>query len=181
VAATSRDTAGLVPVATVGRAHGLRGEVYVWPFNPESDLLLGIAAVTVDGPGGARAMRRVLRARRQGAGFVLALEGIVDRDQARLLAGASLLVPRDALPNSAPDEFYDVDLVGLTARTPEGAPEGEVVGVEHLPAGDSLTLRLVDGQYVDLPLVAQFVDRIDLEAATVTVSLPEGLPRRGEP
>ena len=56
----------------------------------------------------------------------------------------------DTAAEPAADEWYDHQLVGLTARTPDGRELGRVRSVEHLPAQDLLVIRPVrEDEYVN--------------------------------
>lgn len=170
-----------MPIGVVGRAHGLAGEVRVALYNPESEALSEAEAVHLEARDGSRSERRVLRAHPHGRGMLLALEGVSSRREAEALRGATLLLPRGALPTPDEDEYYDLDLVGLTARSPDGVALGRVVAVEHLPASDAVTLALDDGTFVDVPFREPFVRAVDLEAGLLELEIPEGLPARTRP
>ena len=87
----------------------------------------------------------------------------LDRAVAR---GATLSVPREALPEPEEDTYYVFQLVGLTVLE-EGSRElGTVVEVHNGPANDSLEL---DSGLL-LPLVAACVLDVDLEMRRVLVA-----------
>ena len=78
-------------------------------------------------------------------------EGIEDRDAAEALRGTELFVPRAALPEPAPDEFYHSDLEGLDALRADGARLGVVHGVDNFGAGDMIEIAADDGRRLSLP------------------------------
>lgn len=73
-----------------------------------------------------------------------------------------------------PEEFYDHQLVGLTAVDEDGDPIGPVTDVLHLPAQDMLVLDR-DGREVLVPFVADLVPSVDLAARTLVVVAQPGL------
>jgi 16S rRNA processing protein RimM len=158
-----------VEIAVVSKAHGIRGEVVAVPHDPGSTSLGEVEHVYVAG-----VRRAIVRARPVPPGaYLLAFEGITDRDAAAALRGAMIEADRDDLPLEE-DDVLLADLIGCRCVLPDGTPWGEIVGVE---AG--LQDRLVihhDGMERQLPVVDAFLAAIDLEAGVVTVTPPDGLP-----
>lgn len=79
--------------------------------------------------------------RAQGKGIVAQLPGVADRDQAATLVGMDVHVAREALPPTAPGEYYWVDLEGLAVVTTEGVELGKVSHLFATGANDVLVVR----------------------------------------
>ncbi len=156
----------LVSFGRFGRAHGVRGELRFWPHNPQSPLLKAGRAVRIGREAGQTEVRRVERLRFDAKGPVLTIEGVDSREAAEALTGAEWFEDRD--------EIYCVDLIGLEARTVDGAPLGRVVDVMTDTATAVLVIRGARGQHL-VPFVEAFVPRVDLAAGEVQVSPIEGL------
>lgn len=170
----------LVALGVVGRPHGVRGEVRVHRFNPESTVLLEQEAVWLRKEGEARLVR-VERARLHGPYVLLTLEGVSGRDEAEALRGCEVCVERDSLPELGEDEVYHTDLIGLRAVRADGTPAGVVVGVQAYPSADCLVVRGEDGDR-EVPILEPYVDHVDLRRGVVVVAHLEDLdpirPRR---
>ncbi|HJL15822.1 MAG TPA: ribosome maturation factor RimM [Sandaracinaceae bacterium LLY-WYZ-13_1] len=171
----------LVPLGAVTRPHGVRGEVRVHRFNPDSTLLLERDTVwlrTDDAP--ARPMR-IERARLHGELILLTFEGVRGREAAEALRGQQVCVPRAELPEPDEDEHYHVDLIGLAAVDPDGRALGEVADVLRYPSVDCLAVDADDGRR-EVPFVEPYVVEVDLEAERVVIAHLEDLdvirPRR---
>ena len=145
----------LVPVGRVGRPHGVDGSFFVEEpsevegrFDPGATLWVddSEAEIVVSKRGSGR--RPVLK---------------LDRDVTR---GATLFVPREALPEPEEDAYYVFELVGLRVEEEGGRALGTVTEVHNGPANDSLEL---DSGLL-LPLVGACVLDIDLEAGRVLVA-----------
>jgi 16S rRNA processing protein RimM len=109
-------------------------------------------------------------------GVVLArIKGVKDRDEAQALAGTELFVDRHLLPETAEDEFYYADLVGLAVKNLGGEPYGTVHAVHNFGAGDVLEIERVTGGRVMLPFSRETVPEVDLEAGLLVVDPPPGL------
>jgi 16S rRNA processing protein RimM len=91
---------------------------------------------------------------------VIRLDRRVDR-------GATLAVPREALPELGEDEYYSFQLVGLAVEEEGGRFLGHVRDVLDYPAND--VLELDSG--VSLPLVEACVRKVDLEGGRIVVSV----------
>jgi 16S rRNA processing protein RimM len=104
----------------------------------------------------------------QGRDVVAKLEGIDDRDAARELAGAAVMVERAALPACAPGEYYWTDLEGLSVRTVAGEELGTIDHLLAMPAHAVLVLAGTPARMI--PFVSgTIVKRIDLDTGVVTV------------
>lgn len=166
-----------VPLAVVGRAHGVRGELRAHPFSEDSDLLGQVDEVLVrfvDGPRRGEAHEVSLDSVRPGNDALLVkLHGVDDRDAADEVRGAQLCVRRADFPPLEEGEFYACDVVGA-----EVVLDGEVVGfVESLqtyPTVDLLVVVARGGRY-EIPLVDGYVDRVDVDAGKVVLRTLDGL------
>ena len=158
--------AGLICLGIVTGTHGVRGAVRVKTF-ADDPLSLGTFGALRDASGKRRYVVRDIQPDKTGARLML--EHITTREQAEALKGEMLCVPRDALPVlDDTEEFYHTDLIGLKAQASNGAALGTVRAVHDFGAGDLLD---IDGVFV--PFTRDCVPRIDLEAGTVTIIMPE--------
>jgi 16S rRNA processing protein RimM len=95
----------------------------------------------------------------------IALHGVGSREAAEALVGATIAVPRDALPPAADDEVYLADLVGLRVVVGEHE-QGVVESVVHHPASDCVRVREAAGLR-EVPLTPPYLVEIDLGAGCV--------------
>ena len=164
----------LVAVGRIGSAHGLRGEVVVAPFTDQPEERFAPGAVLVAEPAEAGPLT-VESSRWQGKRLVVRFAGVVDRTGAEALRGTDLLIAAADRPDlDDPDDFYDTDLIGLSAATVDGRALGPVRDVVHAPAADYLVIE-VDGQERLVPFLAAMVPSVDLAGGTVVIDPPEGL------
>ncbi len=172
----SQDT---VVVGRIGRPHGVRGEVTVEVRTDDPDLRFVAGGVLRTDPAdrgpltitGRRWHRDVLLLMLEGPGG----RAIASREDAEELRNTELLVDVAELPPlEDPDDFYDHQLVGLTARLTDESVLGEVTAVRHEGA-DLLVVRRPEGGDVLIPFVTAIVPTVDLAAGHVVVDPPEGL------
>lgn len=165
----------LLRLATIGPAHGLRGEVrlLVHTDDPEQRLAPGAQVVTEPADVGPLTVAALRTHRDQ---FHARFDGHSDRTAAEELRGVVLLAP----PEPEPEAWYPHELRGLRARDAHGQEVGTVETVQHLPAQDVLVLRTTGGQQVLVPFVTEIVPEVDITGGTVTIAAPPGLlPEQG--
>jgi 16S rRNA processing protein RimM len=166
-----------VIVATIGRAHGLRGELALTlrTDQPEERLQRGTAFVA-EVAGHPRTLT-VASTRVQQNRWYVRFEEVADRSDAESLRGVDLEIGVDAEEEADedPDAWYLSQLKGLSVRHVDGHELGVVADIDHYPAQDLLIVRTADRRRVQLPLVEQLVPEIDLEAGVVHADPPGGL------
>ena len=160
-----------VCVARVVAAHGVRGTLKLRCFTERPE------DVTAYGPLYDQRERPVdLKVIGRTRGGVLAtIDGIGDRAAAEALRGTELFVPRDALPEPAPDEFYHSDLEGLSVERTDGTRLGTVHALENFGAGDLIEVADDEGRVLTLPFDRQTVPVVDLEGGRLVVEPPPEL------
>jgi 16S rRNA processing protein RimM len=165
------DTSGdKIRVARIGAAHGVRGEMKLWSFTQDP------AAVADYGPLETAAGKRFEIASMRAAKdhFVVRIEGVTDRDEAAKLCNLDLYVPRDRLPPIDEDDtYYQADLIGLAAVTPEGQALGTVTAMHNFGAGDLIEIATTQGgEPLLLPFTQAIVPEVDIPGRKVVVVLP---------
>ncbi len=170
-----------IALGAIAKPHGVRGEVRVHRFNPDSALLEQQDTLYLKrGPDDVRPIR-VEAARAHGDAVLVKLAGVDTREAADALRGVELCVPRSALPELEQDEVYHADLVGLQARLENGEGVGEVVSVISYPAADCLLVRGPDGDR-EVPFLTPYVVEVDLAKRALVLAHLDDLevrrPRR---
>ena len=158
-------------VARIGAAHGVRGEVKLWPFT-EDPLAVASYGPLETADGKRRFEIETLRAAKDH--LVARIKGIADREAAQALTNTELYVARDRLPAiEEADTFYHSDLVGLDAVTQDGTQVGTVHALHNFGAGDIIEIMpLGGGEPMMLPFNDATVPKIDLEARQIVVVPP---------
>jgi 16S rRNA processing protein RimM len=163
-----------VTVGRIGRAHGIRGAVVVGVRTDEPELRFAKGSRLDTDPSGVGPLT-VAATRWHSGELLVRFEGITDRDAAQELRGTWLLVDAAGLaPPEDPDEFNDIDLIGLSVRTLDGTVVGTVDDVLH-PAQDVLLVKAPDGREIMIPFVKAIVPEVDIESGVVAIDPPEGL------
>ncbi|MBS0556360.1 MAG: ribosome maturation factor RimM [Proteobacteria bacterium] len=104
----------------------------------------------------------------QGKGVVAKLPDCHDRDAAARWIGATIEVPRSALPKAKRGQVYWADLEGLDVFTVEGVALGKVSHLFSTGANDVLVVQ-GDRERLIPYVTGQFVKKVDLDAGRITV------------
>jgi len=160
-----------VVVGRIGRAHGLRGEVFVEPRTDEPERRFAAGEQLSTGVGSLT----VAASRTHSGRLVILFEEIEGRTAAEAARGTELScrVDPDEMPED-PEEFYDHQLVGLRVETAGGEVVGELDRVEHGTAQDLLVIRTPEREVL-FPFVSVLVPDVDVAGGRIVIDDKPGL------
>jgi len=161
-------------VGRVAKPHGVHGEF--------------IAEIITDFPGrlapGVRfglgegdvptAFFQVHRVRYHKRRWLIAVDGIREREEVDGWRGQYVFLPEQSLDELPEGYYYEHHLVGLSCRSVSGSDLGEVVGVDPGTSQTRLVVRRGDREFL-VPYVPEIVVEIDLEAGWAILDPPSGL------
>jgi 16S rRNA processing protein RimM len=162
----------LVLVGYVNGAYGVAGAVRVTPYSPDADALQKVKTWWLDKP--AAQSVSVRTAKMHGGDVVAQLAGVVGRDAAEALKGATVSIPRSMFPTLPDGEFYWSDLIGLDVQNLQGEALGQVTDLMHNGAQSILRIQpdgAAGGEKAPerlIPFVDQFVKNVDLAGKKIT-------------
>jgi 16S rRNA processing protein RimM len=117
--------------------------------------------------------------RDQGDAIVATAPEIPDRDAAEAMKGVRVFVSRSTFPAPDPDEFYWIDLIGLSVSNREGVALGDVIGL--IDTGPHCVLRVKPAAASGdvpaepaaderlIPFVEAYVDSVDIAGRRIVV------------
>jgi len=166
--------AARIHLGTIGRVHGLGGEVRLKVSRLLDPALPALRRVFLaDEEEEIRAFL-VESVRPHGDVFLLKLEGIDDRTEAEGLRGAEAWADRRDLEAAGAKGPFREELVGLAVWTREGRAIGTIEEVLEYPAGDLYRVRGAEEEHL-IPAAPGIVVLIDLESGRMIVDPPPGL------
>ena len=136
-------------------------------FRPGFNAFSGIVSVGVE------------EAKTHSDSMVAKFHGVDDRTPAEALRGSRIFLSRSSFPAAAIDEYYWVDLIGLTVLNREGVELGTVRDLMSTGPQSVLCVEFAvepsEGIKAGLsermiPFVSAYIDRVDLEAKRITVN-----------
>lgn len=130
--------------------------------------LLGYKTWLLGKPGGWHPVK-VTGSRSQGPSLLAKIEGVDTREAAEALLRQQIAVPRSALPRLGRDEYYWVDLIGMSVRDSRQRDLGQVVRLVEAGDHDVLVIRGEAGETL-IPFVqGVYVTRVDRTGGLIEV------------
>lgn len=112
---------------------------------------------------------------REGKNCVLVtIEGIEDMNGAERMKNMYLYAKREDFPPLPKGEYYLIDLIGLTAETPQGEVIGTVTDIIEKAAQNLIVINKGEKEIL-IPKCDAFVNRVDLEEGKIYITPIEGL------
>lgn len=165
----------LVAVAKIVGAHGIKGELRVYPYVEKGgvdDYLdffrSHLEDVEIDGS------PHTLKSIKPHKNILLVkFSEITTRERAIELQGVELFCERSEFPKLPDGEYYEYDLVGLEVYTSKGQELGKLTAVLHA-GSDVYEIHGPLGEVL-LPAISEVIVEIDLSAGRMIVEPLEGL------
>nr|WP_024301421.1 ribosome maturation factor RimM [Pseudogulbenkiania sp. MAI-1] len=100
--------------------------------------------------------------------LVAKLAGVDSREAAEAMRGMQIAIPRSEFPDTAEDEYYWSDLIGLDVVNKDGQRFGQVAELMETGANEVLVVREGKREWL-IPFVGQFVLDVSLADKRITV------------
>ncbi len=170
--------APLLEFGYVARAHGIRGEIAIRAFDPGSETLDAVERVRVRTRSGEERELRIESVRPTPKEDIIAFEGVETREAAEALVGGTVFVYREDLEPPAEGEYFQGDLVGLTALDEAGQELGRVVEIWNTGEVPNLVIRAEGKPELIVPFADEFVPTVDVPGGKIVIRPPEYLEDR---
>ena len=166
-------------VGIITSAHGVRGEVKVYPTTDDVRRFKRLKEVFLD-TNGHRIGNGFLVMEIESVKFfkqfaILKFKGIDSMEEAEKYRKIPLMVPRSKAVPLGKDEYYTADLMGLTVKNEDGTDIGVLREVLETGANDVYIIDLDDGRELLLPAIRQCVLEVDVKAGFIKIHILEGL------
>jgi 16S rRNA processing protein RimM len=179
--------ADAIEVGRILDAWGVKGWLKILPHSTDPEALFAAKSWLLQAPDakfrpGFNAFTgtvslQVEEAKTHSDSVVAKFSGIDDRTVAEALRGARIFLPRSSFPAASKDEFYWVDLIGLSVVNREGVALGcvrdlmatgpqSVLCVEYSATQDDGSTALAERM---IPFVSVFIDNVDMAGKLITV------------
>jgi 16S rRNA processing protein RimM len=111
---------------------------------------------------------------RPDSSIVVKFEDVDDPEEASKLSGKAVFVEESHFPRDESEEFYFQEIIGYKVIDEGRGPIGTVTAVREGSMQDLLVISNGDKE-VYVPLVDEFLSRIDKKRRELFLNLPEGL------
>lgn len=161
-------------VGVIASAHGLQGEVKVYPTTDDVKRFKQLKTVLLDS--GDKTILLTI----EGVKFfkkmvILKFKEFNHIDEIEKYRGKDLLIERDQAVELMPNENFISDLIGLRVVTDEGKVFGILKDVILTGANDVYVITGADKKEYLFPAIPQCILDVNLEEQTMTVHIMDGL------
>ena len=114
----------------------------------------------------------IIESKEHSDSVVARAQGVMTPEDADELKGARIFVPRSSFPSTELDEYYWVDLIGLSVLNRDDLNLGSVIDLISTGPQTVLVLtRLESDKTIEtmIPFVNAYIDSVDLQAKTIRV------------
>src|SRR4029077_5549360 len=158
----------LVTIGKIERPFGVRGEFKVRSLSDVPGRLDQLKQVQVLRPTGQMVDRTVTRVRRAGSTYIMGLEGVTTPEEAGMLRGGLIQVPRSPAAMLSADVYFECDLIGMTVENERGEDVGVLESILEIPDNHLFVVRK-GTEEVLIPAAKSFVTSVDLTRRRMVV------------
>jgi len=158
----------LVTIGKIERPFGVRGEFKVRSLSDVPGRLDQLKQIQVLELTGQMVYRTVTHVRRAGATYIMALAGVTTPEEAGMLRGGLIQVPRRPAATLSADVYFECDLIGMTVENERGDEVGVLETILEVPDNHVFVVRK-GTEEVLIPAAKRFVTSVDLARRRMTV------------
>ena len=166
---------GFIVVGKVVKAHGIKGDLKVYPssgypddFDHYSDLILVAEGDT------QQQTYEVASSRSHGKVAIVHLVGIDSMNDSEALRGFDIRIAKDDLPELDPGFYYWHELQGMEVITDQGESVGTLTSLLATTGHPVLVIKNKGREHL-VPAIKEFVIGLDDKGETLIISPPPGL------
>lgn len=160
----------LLATATIGTAYGLKGEVKLFPNNPDARYLKKLKHGVLQLPNGGQRQVDIETMRTVGGQLLVKFTGIDSPEEARLVARSALLVAKEDAYPLKKGEVYLADLVGCKLIY-EGAVLASVKDILEGSQSPMLEAETADGKVYLVPFMDPYVSKVDIPNKEISLAV----------
>jgi len=153
--------ADLVTIGKIERHFGVRGEFKVRSLSDVPGRLDHLKQVHIFELTGQMVDRTVTHVRRAGSTYIMGLAGVTTPEEAGMLRGGLIQVPRRPASTLAADVYFECDLIGMTVENERGEELGVLETILEIPDNHVFVVRK-GTEEVLIPAAKCFVTSVDL-------------------
>ena len=164
----------MLRVGVITSAHGIKGEVKVFPTTDDAKRFKELKKVILD-TGKEYIPMEIEHVKFFKNMVILKFKGYDNINEIEKYKSKDLLITRDQAVDLEPDEYFITDLIGLTVVSDQGVELGTLKDVLETGANDVYVVAMKDGKELMLPAIGDCILNVDLEQRRMEVHVLEGL------
>lgn len=112
----------------------------------------------------------------QNSGFaIVSFDDVDTQEEAQNLAGRLIYISEDLEPQPQGNEFYSDEIIGFKVTDAKHGEIGVLQNVMEAPAQDVFEIQHPSGKEIMIPVLDNFIDKIDRKNKILKLIAPEGL------
>lgn len=164
----------LLRVGVISSAHGVKGEVKVYPTTDDPNRFLDLKQVKLD------TGRELRELEIESVKFfkqmvILKFKGIDNINDIEKYRGKDLLIERDQAVKLEDGEYFIYDLIDSTVYSDDGRKLGILTEIMTGAANDVYVVKMTDGKELLLPCIKDCILDINTEKKEIKVHVLNGL------
>ena len=164
----------MLRVGVITSAHGIKGEVKVFPTTDDAKRFKELKEVILD-TGKEHIPMEIEHVKFFKNMVILKFRGYDNINEIEKYKSRDLLITRDQAVDLEPDEYFITDLIGLTVVSDQGAELGTLKDVLETGANDVYVVENGEGEEILLPAIRECILDVDVEKNVMTIHLMKGL------
>lgn len=167
-------------VGHLNKAHGTKGELFVWPLTDHPDAVYEVGAELRLGDESGQPTEepgrhlKVEEVRPFRSGFLVRFQGVESRTQAEFFRGLYLLLDGERAQAAEEGEYFYHELLTAVVVTVAGVEVGRVREVYELTPAHMLEVERPDRDPLLVPLCRPMVVRVERGPLRIVIDPPEG-------
>jgi len=170
----SGEKKGYVLIGEIIGTHGIKGTNKIRSYAESLEVFEPGRSILVREISGRETSLEIAWVKHHTRTPLLLLKGINDRNQAEVLIGAKLFIPKAELPQLENGSYYWIDLIGIEVYTTEDEYLGRIESIIETGSNDVYVVKDKKKEVL-IPALESVVTDIDLAQKRMQVDLPEGL------
>ncbi len=158
----------------ITKSHGLKGEVtiYLDVDQPENYKKLDVILLDIKGE---LIPYDVEKIQIRGKKSILKLKEITSIEETEKVVNAEVFLPLIALPKLKGNRFYYHEIIGYNIYDSNSEKEIGKIKAIYESTGNDLFAVDLNGVEILIPIVDQFIKKIDHQNTTIELNIPDGL------
>ena len=167
---------GFLLIGKITGAHGVKGTCKAFFYSESLSAIESDGLILLKNSEGLEKTYEIRWVKPHSRGFLLSLNGIRYREEAKALIGSELFIKKEKLSKLKEGTYYWFDIIGLDVYTIEDKYLGCVESIIPTGSNDVYVVKNESGHSeVLIPALESVVKKIDFNLKIMQVDLPEGL------
>lgn len=145
-------------IGKIGAAHGVRGDMKVYPLTDFPDRFNTIKKAFIDDK-----EINIISTRYQNNFVVMKVKGVNSREEVARYTNKLLKINRSDVPPLNEGEYYSFDIIGLKVINQDDIVLGEIIEILKTGSNDVYITKTPEGKQLLIPALKKVVTEINIE------------------